>query len=256
MMKFARFTDGQQVYNGRVDGDKLVVLVGDFFSDDFTETEQTFELSQVKLLAPVQPGKIVCIGKNYLAHVQEMSAPDTEAPTVPMIFLVPTSAVIGPEEYIEILDPNHVTHHEAELVVVIGKEGRNIPVEESLDYVLGYTCGNDVSDRTIMKEDDLQISRSKSYHTFKPLGPFIATELDPANLQVQCRVNGETKQNGRTSQLIKNVAKLISLVSGIMTLQPGDLIFTGTPAGVGNIKPGDVCEIEIEGIGILRNPVK
>ncbi len=252
-MKLARFQHQDTIYYGQVEGSKVFVIEGDIFAQ-YQVTAKAFELSQVKLLAPIDPGKMVCVGFNYLSHISEMRK-DMPIPEEPVTFMVSPTAVIGPEDVIELPFSDHEIHHEAELTVVIGKEAKKILPENAYDYILGYTCGNDVSDRTLQKKDG-QWTRAKSFPTFKPLGPYIVTGLNPDNLQIQARVNGEMKQNSNTHHLIKNVAYLVSFVSQYMTLKPGDVILTGTPEGVGPIKPGDVCEIEIEGIGILRNPVR
>ncbi|MBZ4652992.1 MAG: fumarylacetoacetase [Peptococcaceae bacterium] len=252
-MKLARFRYQNTIYYGQVDGSKVFVIEGDIFAQ-YQVTAKAFELSQVKLLAPIDPGKMICVGFNYLSHISEMRK-DMPIPEEPVTFMVSPTAVIGPEDVIELPFSDHEIHHEAELAVIIGKEAKNISPENADDYILGYTCGNDVSDRTLQKKDG-QWTRAKSFPTFKPLGPYIVTDLNPSNLQIQARVNGVVKQNSNTRHLIKDVPYLVSFVSQYMTLKPGDVIMTGTPEGVGPINPGDVCEIEIEGIGILRNPVR
>lgn len=252
-MKLARFQYKDSIYFGQVVGSKVFVIEGDIFAQ-YQVTAKAFELSQVKLLAPIDPGKMICVGFNYLSHINEMRK-DMTIPEEPVTFMVSPTAVIGPEDAIQLIYSDHEVHHEAELAVVIGKEAKNVSPENAEDYILGYTCGNDVSDRTLQKKDG-QWTRAKSFPTFKPLGPYIVTDLNPSNLQIQARVNGVVKQNSNTSHLIKDVPYLVSFVSQYMTLKPGDVIMTGTPEGVGPINPGDVCEIEIEGIGILRNPVR
>lgn len=251
-MKWTRFLVNNRICFGLLQGNRVQVAEGDIFGD-YRLTDMTFDLSGVKLLAPVVPGKVVCIGKNYLAHIEEIDK-GAPVPQEPVMFMVSPTAIIGPGEEIVIPYPEHETHYEAELVVVIGKKGRDIPVERAGEYIFGLTCGNDVSDRTLQKADG-QWTRAKSLHTFKPLGPYIITELDPAGLQVMSRVNGVPKQNGNTADLIHHVPALISFVSRVMTLYPGDVIYTGTPEGVGPLVSGDTCEIEIRGIGILENPV-
>ena len=254
-MKIARFEiiNDNKVYYGEVQNDRIKVLEGDVFGS-YRVTEREFALNQVRLLPPVVPGKVICIGMNYMDHIKELHG-DMHIPEEPVIFMVSPTAVIGPAEAIELAYPDNVIDYEAELTVVIGKEGRNIPVDKAADYILGYTCGNDISDRTLQRKDG-QFTRAKSFHTYKPLGPYIVTDLDPDNLRVMSRVNGQVRQNGSTRDLIKNAYNLVNYISGIMTLKPGDVILTGTPAGVGRLKPGDICEVEVEGIGILRNPVR
>lgn len=249
-MKIARFTVGGKIYYGQVKGEQLFVIEGNLFGK-FKVTEQVFQLAEVKILAPVEPGKIICIGLNYLSHVQDKAG--REVAEEPIIFMTSPSAVIGPEETIKIPYPDHVTHEEAELVAIIGKEARDVPPEKALEYVFGYTCGNDVSDRTLQNKDG-QWTRAKSFHTFKPLGPYITTELNLSDCPVQAKVNGRIIQNGNTSMLIRDVNQLISFITKIMTLNPGDIIMTGTPGGPGPIAPNDICEILV-GDMVLKNHV-
>lgn len=248
-MKLARFVVENEIKYGVVEGEVVTVIQGDLFVDRIL-TGVSYPLAEVKLLAPVNPGKVIAVGLNYKAHAEEK---EKDLPDEPMIFMVSPTAIVGPGE--EVILPNdHLVEHEAELVAVIGKEGRDIPEDVALDYVLGYTCGNDVSDRDLQKRDR-QYTRAKSFHTFKPLGPYIVTGLDPGNLTIQCRINGELKQDSTTALLIYSVPKLISFTSQVMTLYPGDVIFTGTPAGVSPIRDGDVMEVYVEGVGVLTNPV-
>lgn len=250
-MKIARFQVKDQVYYGEINNDQVFVIDGDIFGK-YAVTKQAFPLKDVKLLAPLQPGKIVCVGLNYLSHVQDKAG--REVAEEPIIFMTSPSAVIGPDDPIVIPYSEHITHHEAELVVVIGKTARDVKPEQVLDYVYGYTCGNDVSDRTLQKQDG-QWTRAKSFHTFKPLGPYIITELNLADCPVVAKVNGQIVQNGNTSLLIHDVNKLISFITKVMTLNPGDIIMTGTPGGPGPLAANDVCEV-IVGDLVLRNPVK
>ncbi len=209
----------------------------------------------LKLLPPVCPTKIVCVGRNYVAHAAEHGA---EVPAEPLLFLKPPSSVIGPEDAIVIPALSQRVEHEAELAVVIGKRCRNVAPEEAWDYVLGVTCGNDVTARDLQRKDG-QWTRSKGFDTFCPIGPWIVTglrETDIADLSVVCRVNGKVRQEGRTSQMVFSPTTLIAYAAAVMTLEPGDVLLTGTPAGVGILTPGDVVEVEIEGIGVLRNPVR
>ncbi len=252
-MKLARFTVNRQAYYGKLQDGRLFVVEGDIFGS-YRITEKSYAVQEVQLLAPVQPGKVIAIGLNYQAHIGEFFK-DPQIPVEPVIFMASPTAVIGPGEPIVLPYPEHETHFEAELVVVIGKEGRDIPLEKTGEYIGGYTCGNDVSDRTLQKLDQ-QWTRAKSFHTFKPLGPYLVTGLAPDRLRIQSRVNGQGKQESNTGSLIRGANELVSFISKIMTLYPGDVIYTGTPAGVGPLVSGDICEIEIEGIGILRNPVE
>lgn len=218
--------------------------------------ERTAELGPVEhlaLLPPVVPGKIVCVGLNYLAHVTERD-PNRKVPTEPVLFMKPPSALVGPGQPIEIAYPEHRTDYEAELVIVIGAGGRDIPQETALDHVLGYTCGNDVSDRDLQKQDG-QFVRAKSFHTYCPLGPWLETDLDPTDVSVRSRLNGELRQDQRTSSMLFGPAFLVAFISHVMTLDRGDVIMTGTPENVGPLAAGDVVEVEVGGIGTLRNPV-
>jgi 2-keto-4-pentenoate hydratase/2-oxohepta-3-ene-1,7-dioic acid hydratase in catechol pathway len=202
-------------------------------------------------LAPLKPGKIICVGRNYAAHAKEH---DAEVPDLPLLFLKPPSAVIGPGDSIYLPPQSNQVEHEAELVAVIGKRGRWIQPEEALSYVLGYTAGNDVTARDLQRRDG-QWTRGKGFDTFCPLGPWIETDFDPADTLVSCRVNGELRQMASTRDMVFNIRQLITFASTVMTLEPGDILMTGTPAGVGPLKPGDEVEVTIEGLGTLRNPV-
>jgi 2-keto-4-pentenoate hydratase/2-oxohepta-3-ene-1,7-dioic acid hydratase in catechol pathway len=209
-------------------------------------------LAQVKLLAPIVGSKIVAVGKNYAEHVREMGG--DEPPADPVLFLKPSTSVIGPGDAIVLPGLSSEVHHEAELAVVIGGIVRKVPVERALDAVLGYTCANDVTARDLQRSDG-QWARAKGFDTFCPLGPWIETELDPSKLAIECRVDGELRQSGTTADLLHGVAELIAYASAVMTLLPGDVLLTGTPAGVGPIVAGNEVEVTIAGIGTLSNPV-
>jgi 2-keto-4-pentenoate hydratase/2-oxohepta-3-ene-1,7-dioic acid hydratase in catechol pathway len=204
-----------------------------------------------RLLAPVTPTKIVCVGRNYADHAKELG---NDAPPERIIFLKPPSAVLDPEGTIVRPAISQRVDHEGELAIVIGREARHVKASDWRDYVLGFTCANDVTARDLQKKD-IQFTRGKSFDTFCPLGPCIETELDVSNLRVTTRVNGETRQDGSTSQMIFSCAFMIEFISAVMTLLPGDVILTGTPAGVGPLNAGDVVEVEIEGIGVVVNHV-
>jgi 2-keto-4-pentenoate hydratase/2-oxohepta-3-ene-1,7-dioic acid hydratase in catechol pathway len=209
-------------------------------------------VDEVQLLAPCQPSKIVAVGLNYAAHAAEHG---NAVPAEPCIFLKPPSSVIG--QGATILYPEDLSHHvdhEAELAVVIGRRAHHVPREKALDFVLGYTCANDVTARDLQARD-VQWTRSKGFDTFCPLGPWIVTGLDVADLAIRCHVNGELRQDSRTSRLIYPIDALIAYVSSVMTLKPGDVILTGTPEGVGPLEPGDSVTVTIEGIGTLWNRV-
>ncbi len=203
------------------------------------------------LLPPVRPSKIVCVGRNYADHAKELG---NEAPSEPILFLKPPSAILAPDGTIVRPAASQLVHHEAELAIVVGREAKNVKAADWRTYVCGFACANDVTARDLQRKD-VQFTRGKSFDTFCPIGPCIETELDPADLRVVARVNGEVRQDGRTSQMIFSCAVLFEFITGIMTLLPGDVILTGTPAGVGALEAGDVVEIEIEGIGVLRNAV-
>ncbi len=207
--------------------------------------------SDAVLLTPCVPSKIVCVGRNYAEHAKELG---NEAPSEPIIFLKPPSALLAPFGTIVRPAISQRVDHEAELAIVIGKRARDVRAAQWRDYVLGFTCANDVTARDIQKKD-VQFTRGKGFDTFAPLGPCIETELDPAALQVAARVNGDTRQNGNTRDMIFPCGFLVEFITSVMTLEPGDVILTGTPSGVGPLQAGDTVEVEIEGIGVLRNPV-
>ncbi|HJQ40535.1 MAG TPA: fumarylacetoacetate hydrolase family protein [Thermoanaerobaculia bacterium] len=204
-----------------------------------------------KLLTPVTPTKIVCVGRNYAEHAKELG---NEAPPEPIIFMKPPSALLDPGGTIVRPAASQMVHHEAELAIVISREAKNVKASDWRDYVLGFSCANDVTARDLQKKDG-QFTRGKGFDTFCPIGPCIETELDVSNLRVTARVNGETRQDGSTSQMIFSCAFLVEFISAVMTLMPGDVILTGTPAGVGSLHAGDTVEVEIEGIGVLSNAV-
>jgi 2-keto-4-pentenoate hydratase/2-oxohepta-3-ene-1,7-dioic acid hydratase in catechol pathway len=215
-----------------------------------TETLVPFE--RARLLAPVIPTKIVAIGKNYVDHATEMGG---EVPEEPIIFLKPPTAVVGPFQPVRLPPDSAEVHHEAELAVVIGRVTRNVRIEDVGPHILGYTAANDVTARDLQRRDG-QWTRAKGFDTFCPLGPAIDTELDPLEgLSIICRVNGDVRQAGSTADLVFGVSELVSFISRVMTLLPGDVVLTGTPAGVGPVRDGDKMEVEVEGVGMLVNPV-
>lgn len=210
----------------------------------------SLHLSEVKLLAPVAPSKVVCVGRNYREHAAELG---NKMPDEPLLFLKAPSAVIATGDKIELPRASEQVEHEGELGVVIGRVASKVS-GDPLSYVFGYTCVNDVTARDLQRKD-VQFTRGKSFDSFCPVGPWIETDLDPANVSVETRLNGEVKQKGNTADMAFPVAFLISYISEIMTLYPGDLIATGTPAGVSRMKHGDTVEVEVDGIGVLRNQV-
>lgn len=253
----ARYQVGGTVCWGRREGEFFVRLSGPPWLGG-RETGPRDDVARVVLLPPVEPTKIVCVGLNYREHIAESATVvpgGLEAPAEPLLFLKPPSAVVASGDAIryprgvERLDP------EAELGVVMGRRARAVPLASALDFVAGYTCFNDVSARNYQRTDG-QWARAKGFDTFAPLGPWVAVGLSPGVLEVRCRVNGEERQRANTADLIHPVPALVSFISGIMTLEPGDVIATGTPAGVAPVFPGDVVEVEVEGIGTLVNRVE
>lgn len=232
----------------------LDTMVGLIEGDPFREyrrLEANLPLDSVKLLAPVKPGKIIAVGRNYVEHAKEHGA---EVPEVPLIFLKPPSSVVGSNAPILLPPQSQRVEHEAELAVVIGRQGRWISPDDAMSYVFGYTAANDVTARDLQRRDGQWI-RAKGFDTFCPLGPWVETNLDVSDLQITCRVNGEVRQVGSTREMVFSIAQLIAFISSVMTLEPGDVILTGTPAGVGPLLPGDEVVVAIEGIGELVNPV-
>ena len=251
-MKIVRVdTDAADISYGAVEPEGIRLHRGTPFVA-WEPTETVLRWDEARLLAPVIPTKIVAIGKNYADHAEEMGS---ELPEAPIIFLKPPTSVIGPLHGVRLPPESSEVHHEAELAVVIGKVTRNVKIEDVGPHILGYTAANDVTARDLQRQDG-QWARAKGFDTFCPLGPAIDTELDPQEgLSITCRVNDELRQAGSTSDLVFGVGELVSFISGVMTLLPGDVVLTGTPSGVGPVVAGDRMEVEIEGIGVLVNPV-
>ena len=252
MTTFARFEIDGTVLHGIVEGHAIKEISGSPLND-YSETGTSHNLQDVKLLPPVSPRKIVAIGLNYRSHLG-----DKPGPAAPEPFLKSSTTVVGQGDNIVIpkvaIEEGVKIQPEAELALVIGKDCKGATQENALDYVFAYTCGNDVSARD-WQANDLQWARAKSSDTFGPIGPWMTTDLDPTNIQVICRVNGEEKQNQNTSDLLHPVTRIIEYVSSVITLQVGDVIMTGTPGTPGDIHPGDVVEVELSGVGVLTNPV-
>ncbi len=254
-MKYVRAEDGNSViFYGILEGDNVIKLEGDIFGD-YRRTDESAPLKDLKLLAPCVPSKIMCAGTNYMSHIKEcveVMHLDVKVPEKPLIFGKGPNTLADPEQ--GIIYPTGVDRvdFEGELGVVIGKRCKKAAKETAMEYVLGYTCLNDVSARD-MQWGDGQWTRGKGLDTFCPIGPMITDEIDPFNSPIYTRVNGETLQDGNTNDLIFGIPELIEFISEWITLEPGDIIATGTPAGVAPVKVGDVIEIEIPGIGILRN---
>lgn len=236
---------------GWLSGDRIGVLDGSPFGE-YRREEAILPLSTARLAPPVLPGKIICVARNYLSHAEEGKV---EVPPIPLLFLKPPSTIIGPGQIIRLPPQSKQVDHEAELAVVIGPGGRWIRPEEAQAHILGYTIANDVTARDLQQRDG-QWTRAKGFDTFCPLGPWIETDLDPADTLITCNVNGQLRQMGSTRDMIFPVRQLVAFISSVMTLDPGDVILTGTPAGVAALADGDEVAIEIEGIGTLANPVR
>ncbi len=250
-MKLIRYSFNGVEKFGEFDGEAIRPLAGELGRFEREHGASPLQLGQVRLLAPVTPTKIVAVGRNYSEHAKEMGR---ELPAEPLLFLKPPSAVIGPGEQIIYPPQTSRLDYEGELAIVIGRAARKVSREKARGYVLGFSCMNDVTARDLQSRD-VQFTRAKGFDTFAPLGPVIATGIDPSNLELITRLNGEVRQHGRTSEMIFDCDYLVSYISHIMTLMPGDVISTGTPSGVGPMQVGDVVEVEIERIGCLRSSV-
>ena len=247
IMRISRFEVQGEAKTGTIEGDRV------YLYENHQKQKNYFPVSDVRLLPPVEPSKIVCVGRNYAEHAKELG---NEVPEAPLLFLKASSSLIGDGDSIRIPSLSEQVEHEGELAVVIGRKCSKLDEDEdAFRYVFGYTCLNDVTARDIQRQD-VQFTRGKSFDTFCPVGPYIETELDVSDIRVITRVNGLVKQDGHTSQMVFPVEYLIRYISNMMTLMPGDVIATGTPSGVSKLNPGNICEIEIEGIGVLRNLVE
>ncbi len=249
-MRLARFSRDGHVYNGVVEGEQVHQLKGSFF-DGIEKTGHSFKLADVQLLTPVEPSKIICIGLNFKDHAAEIGQNTQDEP---LMFFKPPSALIASGEQIVIPQQTSKAELEVELAIVVGKKAKNISEKDAQHFILGYTIANDVTARDV-QFSDLQWARSKGFDTFGPLGPWIETDFNPRNKALISRVNGEVRQQGNTDNMISTPEALISYVSQNLTLFPGDVILTGSPAGISGIKSGDLVECEIEGIGVLSNTV-
>ena len=251
-MRLVRFRFGDRIATGAIDegSQDIRILQGTFFEDPIPTGEQV-PLDDVRLLAPVLPSKLVCVGKNYAAHAAEFGM---EVPEEPLLFLKPSTAVIGPGDPIQLLPISTRVDYEGELAVVIGRLARGVRAEDAYRYILGYTCANDVTLRDLQHTND-QWARAKGFDGSCPLGPWIETVLDPNDIRLETRLNGEIRQAAQTSDMVFGVAELIEYITEFMTLLPGDVLLTGTPEGVGRLTKGDVVEVEVEGVGSLSNPV-
>jgi 2-keto-4-pentenoate hydratase/2-oxohepta-3-ene-1,7-dioic acid hydratase in catechol pathway len=252
-MRLLRFRYGDRIATGAVErgSDEIRVLKGTFFEDPLP-TGEIVPLDDVHLLAPVLPSKLVCVGKNYAAHAAEFGM---DVPEEPLLFLKPSTAVIGPNDPIPLLPISRRVDYEGELAVVIGRIARDVRAEDAYKYILGYTCANDVTLRDLQKTDD-QWARAKGFDGSCPIGPWIETELDPTDAVVRTRLNGEIRQQASTVDMVFGVATLLEHITTFMTMLPGDALLTGTPEGVGPLADGDAVEVEVEGVGVLRNEAK
>jgi 2-keto-4-pentenoate hydratase/2-oxohepta-3-ene-1,7-dioic acid hydratase in catechol pathway len=250
-MRFIRYQQGNsQPRYGWVNNEMVGQIDGSLYGA-YRRLEAATPLAEVKLLVPVEPEKIICIGRNYVEHAKEHGS---EVPDIPLIFLKPPTTLIAHKEKILLPPQSKLVEHEAELAVVIGKQGRWISQDKVKEHILGYTIGNDVTARDLQRRDG-QWTRGKSFDTFCPLGPWVDTDVDPSDLLITCRVNNQLRQMASTHEMVFSVVQLVVFISSVMTLNPGDVILTGTPAGVGPLLEGDVLETSIDGIGVLQNPV-
>jgi 2-keto-4-pentenoate hydratase/2-oxohepta-3-ene-1,7-dioic acid hydratase in catechol pathway len=252
-VRLLRFRHGDRIATGVADthDDTVRVLAGTFFEDPLPTGEE-LPLDGLHLLAPVLPSKLVCVGKNYAAHAAEWGQ---TVPEEPLLFLKPSTAVLGPNDPITLLPISRRIDYEGELVVVIGRLAKDIKAEDAYRVILGYTCGNDVTLRTLQRSDD-QWARAKGFDGSAPIGPWLETDIDPNDVLVETRLNGEVRQHASSIDMVYGVATLIEYITSFMTLLPGDMIMTGTPEGVGKLVTGDVVEVEVEGIGTLANTVR
>ncbi|MDD5774144.1 MAG: fumarylacetoacetate hydrolase family protein [bacterium] len=250
-MKLARFVKNNKIYYGEIFNSKIKVIKGNIFNE-FKVINEEFNIDEVKILAPVLPSKIVCVGLNYADHAKEMGL---KTPDEPVIFIKPSTSVIGPED--DIIYPDSVSQldYEAELAIIIKNRIKNIIPAEAKENILGYTCLNDVTARDLQRKDG-QWTRAKSFDTFCPIGPFIVNDIDPDNLSIKLYLNGQIKQDSNTGNFIFKTDFVVSFISRIMTLYPGDIISTGTPSGIGPMNVNDNVTVEIEGIGSLKNSIK
>ncbi|CAA9323703.1 MAG: Fumarylacetoacetate hydrolase family protein [uncultured Frankineae bacterium] len=261
-MRIARFAHSGEISYGLVQGggdDPAELMIATLQGHplfDPTPTGEVLPLPQVRLLAPTQPINVVCIGKNYADHVREMGGLTDAAkdPGVPTVFLKPATSVVGPGDPVRLPAGVGRVDHEGELAVVIGKPARDLTTANALDHVWGYTAANDVTAREQQKSDG-QWTRGKGHDTFCPLGPWLETDLDPSDLRVRCEVDEVLRQDGNTRDLIHDVPSVLAFVTSFMTLLPGDVVLTGTPAGVGPLEPGSTVSVDVEGVGTLVNPV-
>lgn len=250
-MRFCRYRVNESIGYGLVEGDNIAIISPDPFSK-WKRTGNTIGLANAKLLAPCVPTKVVCVGLNYIDHASELSM---DVPKEPVIFLKPATAIIGSEDAIIYPGSSRQVDYEAEIGMVIKKTATNVSAADAAEYILGYTCANDVTARDLQRRDG-QWTRAKGFNTFAPIGPWVDTEYDPTGMTVESVLNGKIMQSSSTENMIFDFPFLVEFISGVMTLNPGDVIMTGTPPGVGPMNPGDTIVVRIEGLGILKNVVK
>jgi 2-keto-4-pentenoate hydratase/2-oxohepta-3-ene-1,7-dioic acid hydratase in catechol pathway len=251
-MKLARFEYNGKVYNGVVKAEEIHVIEGSFW-DRLEVAAEKYTISEVSFLPPVLPSKIVCVGQNYRGHIEELGLP---VPKEPVIFLKPPSCLIGHEQPIIYPRGAERVDYEGELAIVIKHKMRNVNETDAFNYVLGYSCFNDVTERSMVASSPFLLSLSKGVDTFGPCGPYIATDLDPNRLMLKTFLNGELKQQDNTQNCVFSIQRVLSYISRYMTLLPGDIVTTGTPQGIAPMQPGDTVEVAIEGIGCLRNSIE
>jgi 2-keto-4-pentenoate hydratase/2-oxohepta-3-ene-1,7-dioic acid hydratase in catechol pathway len=249
-VRICRVAVGDELHYGVLEGEAVALLSSHPFGP-FEPEGRVLPLADVRLVAPVLPSKVIAVGKNYADHAREMGG---EVPAAPMIFLKPSTSVIGPGDPITLPWQSEQVEHEAELAVVIGRLCRDVPEDRVHEVVLGYTCANDVTARDLQRTDG-QWGRAKGFDSFCPIGPWIETSVDLDDADITCLVNGDLRQSGTTGDMVRDVVELVSWISSVMTLLPGDVILTGTPAGVGPLVAGDTVSVSIDGIGTLTNPV-
>ena len=250
-MKFARFEANGEIFNGMAEADEITVIRGSFFNQ-YEMTDKKYSISEISFLSPVLPTKIICVGQNYLGHIEELGVP---VPKEPVIFFKPPSCLIGHEHPIIYPTDAKRVDYEGELAVIIKKEMRNVNKSDALNFVLGYTCFNDVTERNLVGSSPFLLSLSKGMDTFGPCGPYIVTDLDPNRLMLKTFLNGELKQQDNTQHCVFSIQRVLSYICRYITLLPGDIVTTGTPQGIAPMQPGDRVEVEIEGVGRLKNSV-
>lgn len=252
MVKLARYEYNKKIYQGLIDEAEIQVIKGSFW-DDYEVSAEKHSISEARFLPPVIPSKIVCVGQNYLGHIEELGAP---VPKEPIIFLKPPSCLIGHEQPIIYKRDAERIDYEGELAIIIKHKMKKVNEPDTLNHVLGYSCFNDVTERNMVAKNPFLLSLAKGFDSFGPFGPYIVTDLDPNDLMLKTYLNGELKQQDNTQNCVFSVQQVLSYISNYMTLFPGDIVITGTPRGIAPMKPGDTVEVEIDGIGTLKNRVQ